>query len=94
LPCGDAPAGGDLGHGRELAVQVVLADEHEWQLVDDGEVHALVEVAVVGGAVAEEGDRYPPLALSRKRGAERRGDAAADDPRAKHQAVLEVDHVH
>jgi hypothetical protein len=53
-----------------------------------------VEVRLIGGAVAEEGDRGPPLALAGERGARRRGDAAADDPEAADQASLEVDDVH
>jgi hypothetical protein len=53
-----------------------------------------VEVAVVGRAVAEEGDRDAADALQRERRARRGGDAAADDPEAADQAVIEVDHVH
>ena len=51
---GDVDAGGDRGHRRELAVEVVLADEHRRQRADRGEVQALVEVALVRRAVAEE----------------------------------------
>ena len=53
-----------------------------------------MEVALVGGAVAEEGDRDAVDPLQRQRRAGRRGDAAADDAEAADQAVLEVDHVH
>ena len=42
------------GHRRELAVEVVLADEDDRQALDRGHVQALVEVGLVGGAVAEE----------------------------------------
>jgi hypothetical protein len=42
---------------RVLHVQVVLADEHDRRLPDDGHVQRLVERADVRGPVAEEADR-------------------------------------
>ena len=65
---GDAVGGGARGdlrverHGRERrrrGVEVVLADEHGRGAPDACEVERLVEGRVVGGAVAEEGDRHP-----------------------------------
>ena len=90
----DVAAGRDRGHRRELAVQVVLAHEEHRQPAHAGEVQAFVEVAVVGGAVAEEGHGDAAGALQREAGAGGGGDAPADDPEAADQAVLEVDHVH
>ena len=90
----DLAARRDARHRRELAVEVVLADEHERQVEHLRPVEALVEVPLVRGAVAEEGDRDPALALRGDRGPGGRGDAAAHDPEAAHEAVLEVDHVH
>src|SRR3954470_3200066 len=89
-------AGGDVLVGGELAVAVVLAHEHDRQVEDLREVQALVEVAVVGGAVAEERDRDGALAgpLERESDAGGGGDAPADDPEAADQAVLERDDVH
>src|SRR5689334_8816514 len=92
-PCADL-AGGDLLERRELAVEVVLADVERGQLEDLGEVEALGEVALVGGAVAEERHGHAPLTLERERRAGGGGDAAAHDPEAADQPVLEVDHVH
>ena len=53
---------GDVLHRRLLdqrhgdGVAVVLAHRHQRQVVDAGEVHRLVEVALAGGAVAEVTD--------------------------------------
>src|SRR4051812_33434837 len=89
-------AGGDVLVGRELAVAVVLAHEHDGEAEDLGEVQALVEVALVDGAVAEERDRHRALAgaLESERDAGGRRDAPTDDPEAADQAVLERDDVH
>ena len=62
-------SGRDLLPGRELPVEVVLADVDDRQPEHLGEVEALVEVALVGGAVAEERDRHAVDALERQRGA-------------------------
>ena len=90
----DVLAGGDRRHRRELAVEVVLAHEHRGQRKHLGEVHALVEVALVGRPVAEHRHRNPALALGRERRPGGGGDTPADDPEAAHEAVLDVDHVH
>src|SRR5438067_950367 len=79
---------------RELAVQVVLAHVDGGQLEDLREVEAFGEITLVGGAVAEERHRHPVLALQGERRARGRRDAAAHDPEAADQPVLEVDHVH
>ena len=58
-----AGALGDVADGHLLLaglgdrVAVVLAEEDHGQLVDGGEVHGLVEVALRGGALAEVDDR-------------------------------------
>jgi hypothetical protein len=58
-----ATAVGNVG-GRQLlrrrdadGVAVVLHDEHERELVDRGEIEALVDVALVRGALAHAGHR-------------------------------------
>ena len=91
---GDVRSRRHLLHRRELAVEVVLAHEHDGQRRDLREVQALVEVRLVGGAVAEERDRDVAGALRRQRGAGRGADRPADDAEAADQAVLEVDDVH
>ena len=50
-----------LGHGN--GVTVVLADENHGQLVDAGEVHGFVGLALAGGAVAEIHERNPSVTL-------------------------------
>jgi hypothetical protein len=90
----DVTAGGDLLHRRELAVEVVLADEHRGQLEHPREVEALVEVALVARPVAEERHGHPAGALGREGGPGGRRDAASHDAEAADQPVLEVDHVH
>ena len=57
-------ANGDVRHGRLQRhrhadrLAVVLDDEDDGQPVDAGEVEALVEVALVGGTLAELGHRH------------------------------------
>ena len=64
-------------------VLVVLADEDEWKLPHRGQVHGLVDHALVGAAVAEEGQhdavRAPEL------GGE--GGAGADGHAGRHDAI-------
>jgi hypothetical protein len=91
---GDIGTGGRAGHRRELGVEVVLAHEHKREPLDRRHIQALVEVALVRGAVPEEADRDSSLLLGRQTGPQPGGDRAADDPVAADQAVLEVDHVH
>ena len=102
---GDAVARGahrHIGHGHhdagraQLAVAVVLAQEHDRQRPDRGQVEALVERALVGRAVAEEAQRHPVVALQLRaeRGAGRDRQARADDAGLAEAADAEVGQVH
>ncbi len=93
---------GDAGHTRhpaavaELGVDVVLADEDDGQVPDRGEVHGLVEGALVDRAFAEEGDGDAFLAqqLAREARADREREAGADDRVRADDPVGGVRHVH
>ena len=84
----------DVAHRRLLVerdrdgVAVVLADEHERDAVDAGEVARLVEVALRRGAVAEEADDGPVLVpqLHRLGHARGVGDVGGDRRRARDDA--------
>jgi len=93
---GKVAHGGHELHRRRLAVAVVLGDEDRGELPDRGQVERLVELALVGGAVAEERDRHAarPLHLRGERRANREGDAGADDPVRAEHAPVEVGDVH
>src|SRR5581483_1433182 len=71
---------------RVLAVDVVLADVQGGKREDARDVEALVEVRLVDGAVAEEGDGDAAGVAQREGGSGRGRDAAADDPVAAEQA--------
>ena len=72
---GDAGEAVALRPGRDLAaadllvernadrVAVVLADEDDRQLVNAGEVHGLVDLTLVAGALAEAGERHDVVSL-------------------------------
>src|SRR5256886_7946716 len=90
----DDAAGGDRGKRRVLAVAVVLADINYREVPDFCEVEALVEIALVGGAVTEKGHGHVAGAAQRQAGAGGRHNAAADDAEAADQPMLQVDDVH
>ena len=81
---------------RRLRPVVVLADEDGRNLPELCEVERLVERADVRRAVAEERDCDPRLAaeLEGERGADDRGQAAADDCVRAQVAALDVVEVH
>ena len=102
---GDPVARGPVGHvgdvhglsrGRELPVVVVLAHEQHREAHDGGQVQRLVKAALVGRAVAEEGDRHLIGAPggAAQGGAHRDGQAAAHDPAGPQHADGEVGDVH
>src|SRR5919201_2033172 len=62
----DDLARGDVAKRRVLAVAVVLANEDHRQPQHSREIHALEEVDLGGGPVAEEGDSDLPSAAKRK----------------------------
>lgn len=86
---------GGLVLGDRDRPAVVLADEEHRQAPERGEVERLVEGALVGGALAEEGhgDGLGARHLRRQRGAAGRRQAGADDAAAA-EAVLGVEQVH
>ena len=93
---GDAVPGGAHGHvghrdheaGRaQLAVAVVLAQEHDRQLPHRGQVQALVERALVRRAVAEEAQRDPVVALHLR---PQRGAGGDRQPRAHDAGLAEA----
>ena len=80
---------------RRGRVEVVLADEHRRRLLHRGEVQPLVEAAVVGGAVAEEGDAdvVGPALPGAHADADGMADAGSDDAVGAEQpdrAVVEM----
>lgn len=79
-----------------LGVAVVLDDEDAGQLPDAGELDALVEDALVGAAVADEGDRdlSGAAVLGRQRRADGEGHAARGDAVGAEQAGPDVGDVH
>ena len=89
-------AGGRLGIGRVLAVEVVLADVDHGQLPERRHVHRLVEKALAERAVAEEAHRDLAAAahLRRERGARRDAGGAADDGVGAEVARLGIGDVH
>ena len=89
-------AGHAVLHVAVDRVEIVLADEQDRQLLERGEVHALVPRALVGRALAEEADddRLGPLHLERQRRAHRVGDARRDHSRRPHHVDRRIDQVH
>ena len=85
-----------VGLASELAVEVVLADEDEGQIVERRHVDRLVEGAFVGGAVAEEADRYPAIVavLGGEGRAEGDGGTGADDAVGAEDAQVRIGDVH
>ncbi len=91
-PSRDREAGDLLVQRDADRVAVVLADEDHRQLVDAGEVHGLVDLALVGGALSEVGDGHHVVAAHpgahrdahrvQHLGADRRADAHDVVPRA------------
>jgi hypothetical protein len=82
--------------GRRLRPAVVLADEHDRQPPELGEVHRLVKGADVRRPVAEERDcdaRFVAQ-LESKRCSDDRGQAPADDRVCAEVAALDVVEVH
>ena len=77
-------------------VQVVLADDHERQLPDRGEVHRLPGPPGVRAAVAHvsDGDRAGAADLGAEGRAHRQPDARPDDPIAADEAAPQVGDVH
>ncbi len=67
----------------ELSVEVVLDEVQGWQVEDGGKVQGLVEHALVGGPIAEEGHRY--LIRAPLLGRESR--ASGDEGRCTHNTV-------
>ena len=92
----------DLGDGRGVPVGggervlVVLADEDHRQLPHRRQVERFVEDALVGGAVAEEGDRHlvRPLQLGGEAGAGGERHGRAHDAVRAHDVELHVGDVH
>src|SRR6185312_11788275 len=90
----------DLGRGardrRAHGVAIVLDDVDDRQLPELGHVEALVDLALVGGAVAEIGHRDVVVAAiavgEGEPGAERH--LRADDAVAAEEALLDAEHVH
>ncbi|MEH3076389.1 MAG: hypothetical protein PGN11_06865, partial [Quadrisphaera sp.] len=100
---GDAEPGGALGDDAGgdgvrrggQRVLVVLAEEDHRQVPHAGHVHRLVEAALVGGAVAEEGQGDAAVAqhLARQRGTGGDRDGGADDAGLPQAADVEVGQV-
>ncbi len=94
--------GGDLGVKRDRlqrrggGVEIVLADEHRRRPLHSGEVERFVEAAMVGGAVAEEGnaDVVPPLLTCTHADANRMADAGSNDAVGAEQADRAVVEMH
>ncbi len=92
----------DVGHVLADAlvgvdrVAVVLAEEEHGQLLQRGEVQALVEDALVDRAVAEHREHHARLAAQfhRDRIADRVRDRRADHRRGAEDTRRDVDHVH
>ena len=84
------------GAGRGFGVAVVLEHEDRRQVPDLGEVHALERGALIGAAVADEGDRDPAglQGLGGQRRAADQGRAAADDAVRAHHALGQIGDVH
>ena len=81
--------------GRGGGVEIVLADEDRWRLLDAGEVQHFVEGAVVRGAIAEKGHADIVAAKLAGAKADARGmsDARADDaigPEQTDRTVIEM----
>ncbi len=93
---GDLGIEGRLGERRRRGVEIVLADEDDRRLLDAGEVHRLVEAAVVDRAVAEEGDADVVAALGpgADAGAGGVADAGGDDAVGAEQADRAIVEMH
>src|SRR3989454_4796172 len=93
---GEDLAGGGLGAGRVLAVEVVLADVDHRQHPERGHVHHLVQEALAERAVAEEAHRDLPAAphLRRQRGPGRDPGRPAHDGIRAEVAHLGIGDVH
>ena len=95
-------AGRDLGvqrrrgERRRRRIEIVLADEDRRRLLDAGEVERFMEAAMVGGAVAEEGDADVVAAprAGRHAGADGVADAGGDDAVGAEQADRAVIEMH
>src|SRR5690606_25230592 len=88
--------GGGAGHRGAHGIAVVLDDVDDRQVPELGHVEALIDLALVGGAVAEIGEADGVLAAilggEGEAGAGR--DLGADDAVAAVEAVLVTEHVH
>ncbi len=85
----DRAAGGRERAGRRRGPAVVLAEEDDRQLPEGRQVHALVERAAVGGAVAEEREDH----LARLPLPDREADTRGQDAARREDAVgAEVAH--
>ena len=84
-----------LGGGAH-AVEVVFAEEYDGEFPDGGEVHGLVELALVDGAVAEEAEHYLIVAAVLDGEGDAGGDAqlTADDGVAAHEVELRAEQMH
>ncbi len=82
--------------GRGVGVLIVVADEDHRQLLDGGEVHALMPGAPAGGAVAEIAEGHAVLALvaERQSGAGSHGNGGGQGADDGDQAQLQIAHVH
>ena len=80
---------------REFSVEVIFADVDGGEVPQRRKVERLVKRALVGRAVAEEGDGYGAGAatLELERGARRERDARTNDSIRAQEAELRVDHV-
>ncbi len=93
---GDVGQLGDVVPRHRHAVHVVLGHEDDGQVERAGHVQALVEGALVGGAIAEEADHHAVGAhqLLRQRRADGHRQVAAHDARGAQVAVIHVGDVH
>src|SRR5581483_681947 len=82
------------GERRELREAVVLADEHDRQPPERGEVQGLVEGAGLRRAVAEERDRDRAAQTADRGRAERERDVSRDDAGRSHEADVRRRDVH
>ena len=81
---------------RGRRVEVVLADEDRRRTLHGGEVQRLVKAAMIGGAVAEEGDAdvVAPLLAGAHADADGMADAGGDDAVGAEQADRAVVEMH
>ena len=82
--------------GRTHPVEVVLAEEDDGEVPDGGQVHGLVELALVDGAVAKEAQDDLIIAAILDGEGDAGGDAqlAADDGVAAHEIQFVAEQVH